>query len=146
MSLELTVAELHPAAPGKRTAAVVAADGQKFEIWPEKLAGFAIGRTYSVDVEDRDYNGRTIRKIVKATPLTNGHTNSNARGVRAPELGPRGHMTDSPTPSTAGEVQFVSHCLAAMIASGKIAHDDKRALFSATMNLRALFEATFGAK
>jgi len=46
----------------------VAAGGQEFEIWPEKLTGIQVGARYDVDVEERDYNGRTIKKITKATP------------------------------------------------------------------------------
>jgi hypothetical protein len=75
----IEIAETHPPQFGKKVATVVAAGGQKFEIWPEKLAGLQVGASYDVDVADREYNGRTIRKITKATPATApAATNGNA--------------------------------------------------------------------
>jgi hypothetical protein len=72
MLIEIT--ETHPPQFGKKVGHVVAADGEKFEIWPEKLAGLQVGGRYDVDVAEREYNGRTIKKITKAPPA-NGAAN-----------------------------------------------------------------------
>jgi hypothetical protein len=64
----IQVAETHPAAPGKKTASVVAVGGSKFDCWPEMLAKIEIGRCYEIEVKDRVFQGRTYQSITKATP------------------------------------------------------------------------------
>jgi hypothetical protein len=128
MLIEIT--ETHPPKFGKKVATVVAADGEKYEIWPEKLAGLHVGARYDIDVEERDYNGRTIRKITKATPA-NGASKPSANGSAAP------------APVTSGEPEFVARVLAALILKGEVLNN-KRQLFDATQMLRGLWGATFG--
>jgi len=48
----IEIAETHPPQNGKKVATVVAAGGQTFEIWPDKLAGLRIGAQYDVDVAE----------------------------------------------------------------------------------------------
>jgi hypothetical protein len=48
----IDVTEIHPAQPGKKMARVVAADGQKFDIWPDKLAGIYVGQHYEVNTRE----------------------------------------------------------------------------------------------
>lgn len=125
----IEIAETHPPQNGKKVGAVIAKDGQRFEIWPEKLAGIVVGKSYEVTVADRDFNGRTIRKILKATPAA-----SNGATTRV-----------APTPVTGTESDFVGRALAALIAVGAVAND-KRQLYEATLMLRGLWGATFGAQ
>jgi hypothetical protein len=127
----IEVTETHPPKFGKKVATVIAADGEKFEIWPEKLAGLQVGTRYEIDVEERDYNGRTIRKITKATPA-NGAAKPAANGNGAPE------------PAN-GEPEFVATVLAALIMKGEVLNN-KRQLFDATEMLRGLWGATFGGR
>jgi hypothetical protein len=117
----IEVTETHPPKFGKKVATVVAADGEKFEIWPEKLAGLQVGTRYEIDVEERDYNGRTIRKITKATP---------ANGAAKPVANGNG----APAPAN-GEPEFVATVLAALIMKGEVLNN-KRQLFDATEMLR----------
>jgi hypothetical protein len=126
----IEIAETHPPQFGKKVAKVVAAGGQEFEIWPEKLAGLQVGGRYEIDVAEREYNGRTIRKITKATPA-NGAAKPNGNGA-ATTIMPVG-----------GEPQFVATVLAALIGAGEVKHD-KRELYEATLMLRGLWGATFG--
>jgi hypothetical protein len=125
----IEIAETHPPKFGKKVATVVAKGGDKFEIWPEKLAGLQVGARYDVDVAERDYNGRTIRKITKATPASNGAAKPN--GIAAPDS------------VISGEPEFVAAILAALIMKGEVANN-KRQLFETTQMLRGLWGATFG--
>jgi hypothetical protein len=127
----IEVAETHPPQYGKKTATVIAKGGDKFEIGPEKLADVRVGSKYDVDVAEREYQGRTIRKITKAT-LANG---------AAVPSGANGHSTSLPT--AGGEPEFVGTVLAALIMKGEVANN-KRQLFDATQMLRGLWGATFG--
>jgi hypothetical protein len=134
MLIEIT--ETHPPKVGKKVAKVVAAGGQEFEIWPEKLAGLQVGARYDVDVDEREYNGRTIKKITKATPANGaakpaGNGRQDAFGISA-----------APAPVTSGEPQFVATVLAALIMKGEVVNN-KRQLFEATNMLRGLWGATF---
>jgi len=124
----IEIAETHPPGYGKKVATVIAKGGDKFEIWPEKLADLRIGERYDVDVAEREYQGRKIHKITKATP---------ANGAAKPN----GH---APAATTAdGEPEFVATVLAALIMKGEVANN-KRQLFDATQMLRGLWGATFG--
>jgi len=128
----IEVTETHPPKFGKKVATVVAAGGEKFEIWPEKLADLHAGARYEIDVEERDYNGRTIRKITKfakATPM-NGAAKPAANG-------------NAGTGATSGEPEFVATVLAALIMKGEV-QNNKRQLFETTNMLRGLWGATFG--
>jgi|SRR5215470_16156583 len=124
----IEIAETHPPQFGKKVATIVAKNGEKFEIWPEKLPDIRVGAKYDVHVEEREYQGRTIRKITKAVPA-NGAANAHA----------------APAPVTNGEPEFVATVLAAMIAAG-VVKNDKRQLFETTQILRGLWGATFGGK
>src|SRR5215510_13758585 len=64
----IEIAETHPPQFGKKVATIVAKNGEKFEIWPEKLPDIRVGAKYDVHVEEREYQGRTIRKITKGVP------------------------------------------------------------------------------
>jgi hypothetical protein len=123
----IEIAETHSPQFGKKVATVIAKGGDKFEIWPEKLADIQVGGKYEVDVAERDYNGRTIKKITKATPVN---------GAAKP-------ATNGSAVHTDGEPQFVATVLAALIAAGEV-KNDKKQLFDATNMLRGLWGATLG--
>src|SRR5258706_14503085 len=113
----IEVTEPHPPKFGKKVATVIAKGGDKFEIWPEKLADLKAGAKYEVDVAERDYNGRTIRKITKATPVNGAAKPAN------------GH---APAAMTAdGEPDFVPTGLSAPSMKGDVANNNPH-LFDAT--------------
>ena len=130
MSTIIEIAAIRPPKEGKKVATVVAGDGRSFEIWPEKAAPLKIGERYDIEVETREFNGRPIRKIVKAKPAAataNGSTNGHAK----------------PSAPCDAELMFVSSTLNAFIATGKIGLD-ARELGTATQLLRLLWSHTFG--
>jgi hypothetical protein len=126
----IEIAETHPPQFGKKVATVIAKGGDKFEIWPEKLTDLRVGAKYDVDVAEREYSGRTIRKITKATPANSvAHPTTNG---------------SAPAAATAlCEAEFVARALAGLIAAGEVKYDKKQ-LYEATLMLRGLWGATFG--
>jgi hypothetical protein len=65
----IEVKELHDPKPGGKVAHIVAVDGERYQIWPEKLNGAAVGKRYDAEIDTHDYGGRTFKKITKLTPL-----------------------------------------------------------------------------
>lgn len=135
MSTIIEIAAIRPPKEGKKKATVVAKDGRSFLMWPDKATKLAIEQAYAIEIEDSEFNGRTYRSIVKATPAAApaaaAPANSNARTV------PIG--ADTPD----AEQRFVSDALNAFIAAGKI-NLDARELIQATTTLRMLWSASFG--
>jgi hypothetical protein len=125
----IEIAETHPPQFGKKVATVVAKGGDKYEIWPEKLADLRVGAKYDIDVAEREYQGRTIKKITGARPA-NGVAHPTANG-------------SVPAVATDGEAEFVATVLSALIMKGEVANN-KRQLLDATLMLRGLWGATFG--
>jgi hypothetical protein len=137
MTTVIEISAIRPPKAGKKVATVVAATGQSFNIFPDKLAKFGLteGARYACDIEEREFNSRTYRTIIAAKPAapTNGHAKSNGNGRSTP-------ISTSPADA---EVAFVSSTLNAFIAAGKISLD-ARELGQATQLLRLLWSHTFG--
>jgi hypothetical protein len=136
MSTIIEIAAIRPPKDGKKVATVVAGDGRSFEMWPEKAAPLKIGERYDIEVETREFNGRPIRKIVKAKPANaaNGHAAGNGHAKPS--------TAQAPPPADA-ELRFVSATLNAFIAAGKV-NLEARELGQATQLLRMLWSHTFG--
>jgi len=117
----IEIAEIHPPKVGGKVSQIVA-DGQKYEIWPDKLGGVAVGRHYEVEVREREFNGRTIRSISKIAPAPNAVAAVPAAAATA-------------SPNT-GEAEYVGRVLAALIAAGMI---DKQQIAAATAWLRKVW-------
>jgi hypothetical protein len=132
----IEIAETHPPQYGKK----VATGGQKYEIWPEKLAGLRVGAKYDVDIAERDFNGRTIRKITKATPVNGAACHDDHCGPRV-----KPGDFDRSVSDIADEAEFIGKNLAALILKGEVRYD-KRQLFDATEMLRGLWGATLGGR
>jgi hypothetical protein len=121
----IEVKELHDPKPGGKVARIVAADGERYEIWPDKLAGVAAGKRYDVEVTERQFNERTIKSIKKITPLN-----------EQPELPLSGVNGSHLAPAHAGEAEYVGRVLAALIAKGEITTNQIPAF---TMRLREVW-------
>jgi hypothetical protein len=139
----IEIKEMHPAGPGKKMAAIVAATGQRYSIWPEQLAKLKVGATFDADVESWESNGRTLQKITKFAPVNDAATN----GASAPATGngaakANGHVP-APAVPTVAETAFVGRALHALILKGDVTYD-KRSLYDAVTLLRGLYGATFG--
>jgi hypothetical protein len=143
MSTIIEITAIRPPKKGKKVATVVAATGQSFNIFPDKLAKFGLteGARYACDIEEREFNSRTYRTIIAAKPAeaANGSARSNGN-ARA-----NGNARSIPisAPPADAEVAFVSSTLNAFIAAGKISLD-ARELGQATQLLRLLWSHTFG--
>lgn len=132
----IEVTETNPAPAGRKMAHVKAKDGQEFEIGPEKLAVVRIGMRYDVETQDREWNGRTIRKITKATPAGTAPSAAFAR-----QTAPAASLAVA---GTSGEAEFVGRVLAALILKGEVVNT-KKGLADATLMLRGLWKyAEFG--
>jgi hypothetical protein len=134
MTTIIEIAAIRPPKEGKKKATVVAKDGRSFLMWPDKATKLAIEQAYAIEIEDSEFNGRTYRSIVKATPATAAAAapaNGNARTVPIASEAPD------------AEQRFVSAMLNAFIAAGKV-NLDARELIQATTTLRMLWSASFG--
>jgi hypothetical protein len=137
MTTIIEIASIRPPKEGKKVATVVAATGQSFNIFPDKLAKFGLteGARYVCDVEERDFQNRTYRTITRAKPaepstsaqVANGNAKSIPISITPPDV----------------ELAFVSSALNAFITAGKIGLD-ARELGQATQLLRLLWSHTFG--
>jgi hypothetical protein len=102
----ILVSQIHPPPYGKKMAHINAENGQVFEVWPDKLAGVEIGKSYEVETREREFNGRTIRSIEKISPAKNTATPAPIPNSQA-----------SPYP---GGAEFVGRTIAALIIRGEI--------------------------
>jgi hypothetical protein len=123
MSFTIEVVETHPPQNGKKLAKVKTKSGEEFGIWPDKLGTVRVGQRYEVEVEENEFNGRTYRKITKATPAS---APAAANGKSAPAS------------VTGGEALFVATVLAALIRAGEVKNDEAQ-LVATTKMLRGLW-------
>lgn len=110
MTTTIEVTAIRPPKEGKKVATVVAATGQSYEIWPDKLAKFGLkeGGHYECDVSEREWNDRKIRSITKAKEVM-----PTENGSRAPDTRP-------PSATVADQV-WAAFC--AFAAAGKVECD-----------------------
>jgi hypothetical protein len=118
----IQIAETHPAAPGKKTASVVAVGGSKFDCWPEMLAKIEIGRRYEVEIKDRVFQGRTYQSITKATPYAEDGDSTVATRAAASVAENRygSGISYQHTDDRGSERAFVCATLTAFIKAGKV--------------------------
>jgi hypothetical protein len=105
----IEVREIHDPKPGGKVARIVAADGERYEIWPDKLAGVVAGKRYDVEIAERSFNERTIKSIKKITPVKDAE----------PANGKVGNILSQASPSS-GEAEYVGRIIAALIIKGEI--------------------------
>lgn len=121
----IEIKETHSPGAGKKMAHIKTKDGESFEIGPEKLAGIQVGQTYEVEIQDRVWNDRTIRKITKIAPAASqpsAASSSPACGGGAP-----------------GEAEYVGRVLAAFILKGEFQTHQMQAF---TARLRKIWRET----
>jgi hypothetical protein len=119
----IDIAEIHPPRAGGKVSKIVAESGEKYEIWPDKLDGVTVGRSYMVEIREREYQGRTISSITKIAPTP------QVPAARAP-------TTAAPASPSTGEAQYVGLVLAALIAKGEV---EKTSIAAATQWLRRMW-------
>jgi hypothetical protein len=123
MSFTIEVVETHPPQNGKKLGKVKTKSGEEFGIWPDKLGAMRVGQRYEVEVAENEFNGRTYRKITKATPAS------------APVAA---NGKSAPASVTGGEAEFVATILAALIRAGEVKNDEAQ-LVATTKMLRGLW-------
>jgi hypothetical protein len=132
----IEIASIRPPQQARRPGHVVGADGAAFECWPEKLNKLQVGERYAVEVETREWQGRPIRKIVKAQPFT-GAPRLETRSVA-------GQASENRSaPVSTAEQAFVASIVSAFIAAGKV-DLDRGQLEQAITLARALWRCTLG--
>lgn len=121
----IEVSETHPPRPGGKVGYLHAADGQRYECWPDKLEGVQVGRRYEIETRSREYEGRTILSITRITPAAATTNNRLSDSTRSP-----------PASAAAGEAEYVGRVLSALIAKGEV---NKAQIATATHWLRSLW-------
>jgi hypothetical protein len=117
----IEVQAIRPPRAARSPGHVIGIDGASFECWPEKLGKLQVGQRYAVEIEEREWQGRPIRKIVKAQPADRqvsrqvggkpGQADQVSRQVAA-------------KPAPADPVQtFAVAVLCAFISAGKVGLD-----------------------
>lgn len=141
--MQIEIATIYPPSRGRKTGTVVDIKGERYEAWPEKLDQLAEGHSYDVDITEREYDGRTIRKIAKVNKQVDLFTMSTAKaspsGVQvAPKSGgPSGngaHPARDPD-----ELAFINAVLPAMLAAGTVEDLD-----ATIVMLKSVFKRRFG--
>jgi hypothetical protein len=152
----IEVQAIRPPQNARRPGHVVDANGAAFECWPEKLSKLQVGERYAVEVETREWQGRPIRKIVKAQPFTEAsrrnRTNVSDLKTRSPSEPVSGNGSvaeqfskncSSSAQFSTAERTFVASIVAAFIAAGKV-DLDRGQLEQAVTLARALWRCTLG--
>jgi hypothetical protein len=116
MSTVIEVQAIRPPREPRKPGHVIDADGASFEAWPEKLAKFQVGHRYAVELEVREWQGRPIRKIVKAQPFE-GLNQQSVKPAHGPVLSTK---TTTVAAATTAEHAFVGSIVSAFITAGKV--------------------------
>ena len=130
----IQVAELNPPKDGKKVAHIFTMTGLKFEVWPDKLASFHVGEQYDVDVSEREWNNKTLRRIEKFKPAKRGPQRAT------PEPPPQSAAPEADTSES--ERLFVCSTVNAFIAAGKVT-PDQESLYQATIVARRVWQRAF---
>jgi hypothetical protein len=152
----IQIASIRPPREARKPGHVVDADGAAFECWPEKLGKLQVGRRYAVEVETREWQGRPIRKIVKAQPFTEAsrrnRTNVSDLKTRSPsgQVSGNGSVAEQFSKNCSSSAQFstaerafVASIVSAFIAAGKVDLDPSQLEQAVTLAC-ALWRCTLG--
>jgi hypothetical protein len=135
----IEIQAIRPPREPRKPGHIIDADGASFEAWPEKLAKLQVGQRYAVEVETREWQGRPIRKIVKAQPFEG----LNQQAVKAAHAQVLPAKTAPVAAATTTEQAFVASIVSAFIAAGKV-DLDRGQLEQAVTLARALWRCTLG--
>jgi hypothetical protein len=118
----IEVTSIRPPRAARSPGHVIDASGACFECWPEKLGKLQVGKRYAVEVETREWQGRAIRKITRATPADGGAKKSAPARVERRD-GNGAAKTPVNTVSGDAAQAFVATVLCAFITAGKVGLD-----------------------
>jgi hypothetical protein len=138
----IEIASIRPPREARKPGHVIDANGASFEAWPEKLNKFEVGQRYAVEVETREWQGRPIRKIVKAQPFADasGRDRTHVSDLKTRSLT---RQVSENRSASGAEQAFVARIVSAFIAAGKV-DVDRGQLEQAVTLARALWRCTLG--
>jgi hypothetical protein len=141
----ITVQAINFPPEGKKRGTIRTTEGQTLGVWPEKISLFRQGGTYDVAIEERNFNGATLRNITDARPLATppaaaAEQQANTGNGNAGNGGNAGYYR--PTAPVDAERMFVCSILNAFVQAGKV-ELEPRSLAAATMMLRRLWAYAF---
>jgi hypothetical protein len=142
----IEIASIRPPREARKPGHVVDADGAAFECWSDKLNKLEVGQRYAVEVETREWQGRPIRKVVKAQPFRNGAFAEPPIKIGGKTPSPAGEVSGNGSAReqfSAAEHAFVATIVSAFIAAGKV-DLDRGQLEQAVTLARALWRCTLG--
>ena len=64
----ITVAGVTPPGPGKKQGHVHDTDGNKWNVWADKIPNYRMGVSYEIKYEENEFNGKTFSVIKTANP------------------------------------------------------------------------------
>jgi hypothetical protein len=142
----IEIASIRPPRDARKPGHVVDANGAAFECWPEKLNKLEVGQRYAVEVETREWQGRPIRKIIKAQPFADAARRDRTNVSDLKTRSHAGQVSENYSSSgtvLAAEQTFVASIVSAFIAAGKV-DLDRGDLDQAVTLARALWRCTLG--
>lgn len=151
--MQIQVSQVHPPGPGRKTGTVIDADGQRYECWPETLEGLYAGHRYEVEIKSREYNGREILKIARATKVEDLFRAGSQGGSQVGPPAVANHaahvMRPAPprgngAPADALEVEFVAQVIAAMVRAHSPMVGSHDAVGETMAQLRDHYRRVFG--
>lgn len=63
MKTTIKVLYNNPPKPDKKTGSIKSEDGRIFQVWPDKLANFVVGKSYEIDYSERDWQGKKFHTV-----------------------------------------------------------------------------------
>lgn len=130
----ITVKYLNTPKEGKKRGSIKTTENDFFGIWPNQIALFEVGKTYDIEVEEKNgfTNVKSVKLVASAEP---------APGVLKPAG--NGYNNYREMSAKDAEGSFVCATLGALIRAGEV-KNDKAQLWATTNMLRALWLHTFG--
>lgn len=93
----ITVAGILPPGPGKKQGHVHDTEGNKWNVWHDKIQNFRMGVTYDITYEQSEFNGAHFNVIKTANP-SNGAPQPRQQQAAPPNDGWPGPAPRAPTP------------------------------------------------
>ena len=70
---------------GKKQGSIKGADGTSYGVWANHIGNYKQGATYSIEYEERDYNGKTYRTVKDATLQAPAASHAGNGGANGPD-------------------------------------------------------------
>jgi hypothetical protein len=139
MQESIVVQYVNQPKPGKKKGSIKSTAGKTYGVWPDKLDQFQPGGSYTVEVEENQYNGQTyygVKRIIGAP--------SNGNATPAPSPAPyTGRQTDEATAERIYVCGIVNAAVPTLAAAGDLRTG---VLIEITNTAREAWRQTFGGR